>query len=328
MLSTARSFRAPSGEPDHRPVSPGTAAARHALAASSARRLGSWTRRCVAPVATVADRRGRAAARRRRDRPARSPLVPGARPGDDRVPGTRRVRPPHPADRTARTHRRVPQPGQPPGPAQLLPARPDVPPARLVVVGAGGGDGRRSTWRRSPPPCGSATAAAGSAGRDRGARPCSPSSIRGYGQLLLTQPWNPYLPLLAWIVVLLAVVGGAVRRHDDARPGRRGRARCAPRPTCPYLVPARGAGARAWARGLAGRPRIGGSDAWSPWRRRSASCCGCPRSSTSSTNDPGNIRKLARPLRLAARAGARVRWTAARLTLRPPRRVGRLRSAS
>jgi hypothetical protein len=29
--------------------------------------------------------------------------------------------------------------------------------------------------------------------------------IRGYGQLLLTQPWNPYLPLLAWIVVLLAV---------------------------------------------------------------------------------------------------------------------------
>lgn len=29
--------------------------------------------------------------------------------------------------------------------------------------------------------------------------------IRGYGQILLTQPWNPYLPLLAWIVVLLAV---------------------------------------------------------------------------------------------------------------------------
>lgn len=27
---------------------------------------------------------------------------------------------------------------------------------------------------------------------------------RGYGQVALTQPWNPYLPLLAWIVVLLA----------------------------------------------------------------------------------------------------------------------------
>lgn len=28
--------------------------------------------------------------------------------------------------------------------------------------------------------------------------------VRGNGQLLLTQPWNPYLPLLAWVVVLLA----------------------------------------------------------------------------------------------------------------------------
>jgi hypothetical protein len=29
-------------------------------------------------------------------------------------------------------------------------------------------------------------------------------TIHGYGQLLLSQPWNPYLPLLAWLVVLLA----------------------------------------------------------------------------------------------------------------------------
>jgi hypothetical protein len=29
-------------------------------------------------------------------------------------------------------------------------------------------------------------------------------AMRGYGQLLLTQPWNPYLPLLEWLVVLLA----------------------------------------------------------------------------------------------------------------------------
>jgi hypothetical protein len=28
--------------------------------------------------------------------------------------------------------------------------------------------------------------------------------VRGYGQLPLTQPWNPYLPLVAWLVVLLA----------------------------------------------------------------------------------------------------------------------------
>ncbi len=28
--------------------------------------------------------------------------------------------------------------------------------------------------------------------------------VRGYGQVPLTQPWNPYLPLVAWLVVLLA----------------------------------------------------------------------------------------------------------------------------
>jgi hypothetical protein len=28
--------------------------------------------------------------------------------------------------------------------------------------------------------------------------------LRGYGQVPLTQPWNPYVPLVAWIVVLLA----------------------------------------------------------------------------------------------------------------------------
>ena len=29
-------------------------------------------------------------------------------------------------------------------------------------------------------------------------------SMRGYGVVVLTQPWNPYLPLLAWTVVVLA----------------------------------------------------------------------------------------------------------------------------
>ena len=29
--------------------------------------------------------------------------------------------------------------------------------------------------------------------------------VRGYGQVPLTQPWNPYLPLVAWVVVLLAL---------------------------------------------------------------------------------------------------------------------------
>ncbi|WP_040495778.1 ArnT family glycosyltransferase [Ilumatobacter nonamiensis] len=30
-------------------------------------------------------------------------------------------------------------------------------------------------------------------------------SIRGFGLSVLTQPWNPYMPLLAWLVILLAV---------------------------------------------------------------------------------------------------------------------------
>ncbi len=38
-------------------------------------------------------------------------------------------------------------------------------------------------------------------------------TIRGYGQVVLTQPWNPYLPVLSWIVVLLAV--WAVLCGDD-----------------------------------------------------------------------------------------------------------------
>ena len=55
-------------------------------------------------------------------------------------------------------------------------------------------------------------------------------AIRGYGQLLLTQPWNPYLPLLAWLVVLLADVVGAVRRLADARAARRRRLAVRPDP--------------------------------------------------------------------------------------------------
>ena len=29
--------------------------------------------------------------------------------------------------------------------------------------------------------------------------------LRGYGSNVLTQPWNPYLPLVAFIVVLMSV---------------------------------------------------------------------------------------------------------------------------
>ena len=55
--------------------------------------------------------------------------------------------------------------------------------------------------------------------------------LRGYGANVLTQPWNPYLPLVAWIVVLLPVwsllEGDASRCSTSSSP-----ARCARRPTC------------------------------------------------------------------------------------------------
>ena len=38
-------------------------------------------------------------------------------------------------------------------------------------------------------------------------------SVRGYGLIVLIQPWNPYLPLLAWMVVLLALWSVLVGDH-------------------------------------------------------------------------------------------------------------------
>ncbi len=37
--------------------------------------------------------------------------------------------------------------------------------------------------------------------------------VHGYGLIVLTQPWNPYLPLLAWVVVLLATWSVLVGDH-------------------------------------------------------------------------------------------------------------------
>ena len=56
-------------------------------------------------------------------------------------------------------------------------------------------------------------------------------AIRGYGQVLLTQPWNPYLPLLAWLLVLLATWAVLCGDHRMLIPSS-SRRRCALRPTC------------------------------------------------------------------------------------------------
>ena len=69
--------------------------------------------------------------------------------------------------------------------------------------------------------------------------------VHGYGIGVLTQPWNPYLPLLFWVVVLLATWSVLRRRSRDAR-RRRGR-RLAVRADAPAVPRPR---ARASVRGL------------------------------------------------------------------------------
>ena len=97
-----------------------------------------------------APRRGarrRAPAAGRRRRAGERSLAPGARPGHDRVPRPGRVHEPHAADRPARPDRHLPEPGQPPRPAQLLPAGPDLPAARADVLVARGRHRRRAPGR-------------------------------------------------------------------------------------------------------------------------------------------------------------------------------------
>ena len=220
-------------------------------------------------------------------------VVPGARPGDDRVPGPRRVRPAHPADRAARADRRVPRPGQPPRPAQLLPAGADVPAARVDVVGAGGRRPSSSTSPRSPPRCGSASAGAVGAAWRPSARCwrwrsaatgscCSPS--RGT-RTCRCSPWIVVL-LAAWAVlcgdtlmlVPLVVAAIVVRPDPRALPRRR------PAGWCSLALGAR-------------RLRAGRHEPAAPTRCVAAAAVigvvlWLPPVVDQLTNDPGNVRKL------------------------------------
>ena len=38
-------------------------------------------------------------------------------------------------------------------------------------------------------------------------------AIRGYGLTVLTHPWNPYFPVLIWILVLVAAWSVLVGEH-------------------------------------------------------------------------------------------------------------------
>ena len=157
-----------------------------------------------------------------------------------------------------------------------------------------GGD-RRPPGARSPPPCGSAGAGAAGLG------------VAAVGALLVLV--DPRLrPAPADPAVEPVPAAAVVDRRRCSPTGRccaathrcscrsSSPARAAPRPTCRTCRSASGWCAVAlarrrgawWRADATGR----GSDAWSPGRRRSASCCGCRRSSTSCATTPGNIRKL------------------------------------
>ena len=219
-------------------------------------------------------------------------------------------------------HRRVPRPGQPPRAAQLLPAgaRP---------TGCSGetswslevGDRRRPPGRHHRSRCGSAGAAA--AGRaSPSSPPCWRSSCGATARSSLTQPWNPYLPLLPWIVVLLAAWAVLCGDHLMLIPLVAFATLCA-QTHVPYLPLA--VGLVALGLGTVDRPRRAGRTART--RRRpaaqrglgapgSASCCGCPPLPTSSRNEPGQHPRAHRPLRLAARGRHRRSAKASRLALR------------
>ena len=109
--------------------------------------------------------------------------------------------------------------------------------------------------------------------------------VRGYGQLLLTQPWNPYLPLLAWIVVLLAAWAVGCGDTLMVVPLVVAGSFCA-QTHVPYLVPA-------------GALTIGALLVAARGNRRHALtgvglgvALWIPPLVDQVTNDPGNIRKL------------------------------------
>jgi hypothetical protein len=121
--------------------------------------------------------------------------------------------------------------------------------------------------------------------------------IRGYGQLPLTQPWNPYLPLIAWIVVLLAAWAVLCGDHLMLIPLVVAATFCA-QTHVPYLL--LGAGMFALGLGVVVARAVRAPDAErsAPWRSVAWAvgigvALWVPPLVDQLTNDPGNVRVLA-----------------------------------
>jgi hypothetical protein len=122
--------------------------------------------------------------------------------------------------------------------------------------------------------------------------------ISGYGLTMLTQPWNPYLPLLWWVVLLLAV--WSVACHDVAMlPVAVFAASFCAQTHVPYLGLAAGLGvltivvlALAWRGAPAGSAARRSISRWTAASLVLAVALWVPPLVDQAINDPGNLRAV------------------------------------
>lgn len=122
-------------------------------------------------------------------------------------------------------------------------------------------------------------------------------AVHGYGQVTLTQPWNPYLPLVAWLVVLLAAWSVLCGDHLMLIPLVAAASFCA-QTHVPYLplgvgMVALGLGTVVWRVVRADRADRRGllRSVW--WSVGVGIVLWSPPVADQLTNSPGNLRKLA-----------------------------------
>jgi hypothetical protein len=122
--------------------------------------------------------------------------------------------------------------------------------------------------------------------------------VSGYGLTMLTQPWNPYLPLLWWVVLLLAV--WSVACHDLAMlPVAVFAASFCAQTHVPYVGLAAGLGvltivlvALAWRAAPPGSPARRGVVRWTAASLFLAVALWVPPLVDQAINDPGNLRAI------------------------------------
>ena len=121
--------------------------------------------------------------------------------------------------------------------------------------------------------------------------------VRGYGQVPLTQPWNPYLPLLAWIVVLLAAWAVLCGEHVMVVPLVVAASYCA-QTHVPYLglgvgMVVLGMAAVAWQARRASSAERRARVRSVVWALAIGAVLWLPPVADQLTNEPGNLRRLA-----------------------------------